>query len=170
MDTQGSPIDIPPTPRRRGGRRPGAGRPRGSQNKASKGIREFLQSRTGEHSEFREHLDRLLRSPRIFEPQYRWLVPLVLEYGYGRPKPMEEQEAPRQQVIFLSMNPIGDDRFDPLAGAKPVGPRELLAPAPEPEPAGSFRGLDGQERDPSQEPQPFSMRDEALRPRRADYR
>ncbi len=97
-------------------------------------IRQYFLGLTRDNVNFREQLKYLVDSRQIFKPEYGWLLKQVMQYAFGVPAPLEEDMRDMaKSLVFLSMNPIGQEQHDPLAMAKPIGPREL-APAADPEP------------------------------------
>lgn len=136
-----------------------------------KDIRLYFLKLTRDNVKFREMLQHLVDSGKIFQPENAWLLKQVMQYAFGVPAPLEEDlHDMNRSLVFLSQNPIGRPEFDPLANAKVIGPRALSEPDtasafPEPDAADSPTALDASEVEAFQPPPEPVPR---IRP--ADYR
>ncbi len=131
-----NPLPLPPQARRRRRRGPPAGNRNAALAAAMRraDIRQYFLGLTRDNVNFREQLQYLIDSKQVFRPEYGWLLKQVMSYAFGVPAPLEEDlQDMSKALVFLSMNPIGQEQHDPLLRARPIGPREV-GPAPDPEP------------------------------------
>ncbi len=90
------------------------GRPRGVPNKATKEIKEIAQALTLGNPKVVARLLRECETGKILPPVFNKL----LEYGYGRPKEMEEPKTKsRGMTLILLKGEPG--KYDPLADRMP---------------------------------------------------